>query len=77
VSRRWAHLEAVFIANNPEDFASSAGAAMALSAKPGRWLEEIDRELSDLSWDRTWQSMWRLINEAASSPRVPAHEITQ
>jgi UDP-galactopyranose mutase len=77
VTRRWAHLQAVFIAATPEEFVRTADAAIALGTGSGDWLEEIDHELADLSWDRTWESMWRLIQEAATSRPAPATEITR
>jgi UDP-galactopyranose mutase len=77
VTRRWAHLQAAFFAETPEEFVLCAAAAIALGAKPGSWLEEIDRELADLSWDRTWQSMWELIQDAVESRPLPSLERAQ
>ncbi len=61
VTRRWGHLDAAFIGENPDDFAFKAAAALALAARPGDWLDQIDRELAELSWDRTWERMRALI----------------
>ncbi len=61
VGRRWGHLDATFIAENPDDFASKAAAAIALAARPGDWLNQIDRDLAGLSWDSTWERMRVLI----------------
>jgi UDP-galactopyranose mutase len=61
VTRLWGHLDATFIAENPDDFASKAAAAIALAAKPGDWLDQVDRDLAELSWDRTWERMQALI----------------
>ena len=69
VTQLWGHLDATFIAENPDDFASKAAAAIALAATPGDWLDQIDRELAGLSWDRTWEQMRALI--ADLPPRQP------
>ena len=66
VVRRWGHLEAVRIAETPAEFAAQAGAALALAAGPPSWRDAVDRELAELSWDRTWAQMVRLIEEAAT-----------
>jgi UDP-galactopyranose mutase len=67
VVRRWGDLEAVRIADTPGEFATEAGAALALAAGPRSWLDAVDRELAELSWDRTWAQMVALIEEAAST----------
>jgi UDP-galactopyranose mutase len=62
--RRWGHLEAVGIAETPADFVAKSGAALALPASGRSWLDAVDRELADISWDRTWAQMATLVAEA-------------
>src|SRR5437764_5896428 len=64
VVRRWGHLDAVGIAETPADFVAEADAALALAAGRRSWLEIVDRELAELSWDRTWEQMFALIEAA-------------
>jgi UDP-galactopyranose mutase len=61
VVRRWSHLQAVRIAETPAEFAAEADAALALAAGPPSWLDAVDHELAELSWDRTWAQMAALI----------------
>ena len=67
VVRRWGHLEAVRIAETPVEFAAQAGAALALVAGSPSWFDAVDRELAELSWDRTWAQMAALIEETANT----------
>ena len=69
VARLWGHLAATFIADGPDEFASKIDAALALAARPGDWLDQIDREIAGLSWDRTWERMRRLMIDLP--PRQP------
>lgn len=68
VMRRWGHLEAVRIAETPAAFVAEARAALALPACGPAWLEAVDRELAEMSWDRTWEQMAALV-EAAGARR--------
>ena len=71
VVRQWGHLIAVSIADTPEQFVSRSAVAVKMSAEPGPWLEMVDRELADLSWDQTWEHMMRLIEAAGGDRRLP------
>jgi UDP-galactopyranose mutase len=64
VVRRWGHLDAVGIAETPTDFVAKSCAALALPASGRSWLDAVDRELADISWDRTWAQMATLVAEA-------------
>jgi UDP-galactopyranose mutase len=66
VVRRWGHLEAVRLAETPADFVAEADAASALQASGRSWLDAVDRELAEVSWDRTWAQMARLVEQAAN-----------
>jgi UDP-galactopyranose mutase len=68
VVRRWGHLDAVGIAETPADFVAKSGAALALAASGRSWLEAVDRELADISWDRTWAQMATLVAQALNKP---------
>lgn len=58
----------VQIAESPAIFIA---AAEALLTKVGynEWLEKVDRFLSGISWDKTWQRMVELINTAIENKR--------
>ena len=43
---------------------AKSGAALALPASGRSWLEAVDRELADISWDRTWAQMATLVAQA-------------
>ena len=66
VVRRWGHLDAVGIAETPADFVAKSGAALALPASGRSWLEAVDRELAEISWDRTWAQMATLVAQAGN-----------
>jgi UDP-galactopyranose mutase len=74
VVRGWGHLEAVRIAATPTEFVSEAAIALSLSESalsdraPG-WLQAADRELEQISWDRTWARMTELITDNLAGRR--------
>ena len=57
----------VTIADTPEQVAKALDAALA--ASDDAWLRRVDDYLSNLSWDRTYAAMNRLVNEAAGTTR--------
>jgi UDP-galactopyranose mutase len=61
VMRGWGHLEAVRIAATPAQFVDEAAFALSLSDRAPGWLQAADRELEQISWDRTWARMTELI----------------
>ena len=61
VMRGWGHLEAVRIAATPAQFVDEAACALSLSDRAPGWLQAADRELEQISWDRTWARMTELI----------------
>ena len=66
VVRGWGHLEAVRIAATPAQFVNEAAFALSLSDRASSrtgWLQAADRELEQISWDRTWARMTELIAE--------------
>jgi UDP-galactopyranose mutase len=64
VVRRWGYLKAVRIAETPAEFVAEASAALALAAYGQGWLDAVDRELAEISWDRTWEQMVTAIETA-------------
>src|SRR4051794_13180920 len=72
VVRGWGHLEAVRIATTPDQFVSQAAIALALSDHAPGWLQAADRELEQISWDRTWARMTELIADALSRRETEA-----
>jgi UDP-galactopyranose mutase len=61
VVRHFGHIAGVKIATDPDEFVRACEAALLLSGTAGPWLEEVDAVLHGNSWDRTFQSMSRLI----------------
>jgi glycosyltransferase involved in cell wall biosynthesis len=57
VVRGWGQLDAVHIAATAAEFVSETEAALGFAGRNPQWLESIDRQLADLSWDRTWAQM--------------------
>jgi glycosyltransferase involved in cell wall biosynthesis len=59
----------VTIADTPEEMASALDNALAVSDES--WLRRVDDHVSNLSWDRTYAAMNRLVNEAAGTTSEP------
>jgi UDP-galactopyranose mutase len=65
VIRHYGELEGVRVAHTAEEFVAECEAALALAANPkGRWLEQVDGVLADLSWSQTFARMSTLIDQA-------------
>jgi UDP-galactopyranose mutase len=64
VIRHYGEIEAVKIADTPEAFVAACDAALALSRSDGAWKAQVDETLAQISWDRTFQQMWGLIEAA-------------
>jgi UDP-galactopyranose mutase len=60
VVRGWGQLDAVHIATTAAEFVSGTEAALGLAGRDPQWLEAVDRQLADLSWNRTWAQMAEL-----------------
>jgi len=61
VVRTYGDTGLVRIADTPESFAAAIEAALLDAKEPGRWIEEVDGTLADMSWDTTWARMKGLI----------------
>lgn len=64
VVRHYGELGLTRIGNTPEEFVNEAERALMFGMSM-KWRERVDAFLRTLSWDRTWQSMNALIEEAA------------
>jgi glycosyltransferase involved in cell wall biosynthesis len=64
VVRDWGDGGYVEIARSPQDFAGRL--SHVLEMPRGCWLQHVDRALSGLSWDGTWQRMSRLMYQELS-----------
>lgn len=60
-------LDAVRIAATPAEFIAACEAALAL--EPDAWRPAVDEKLAAMSWDRTFDQMSRLVNEAMCAER--------
>ena len=66
VIRHYGTIEAVRIAGTPEAFVEECRAALALARSPGPWLDEVNEILAEISWDRTFGQMNKLIGESVA-----------
>ncbi|MDB5461319.1 MAG: UDP-galactopyranose mutase, partial [Caulobacteraceae bacterium] len=65
VISHYGDLDGVRVARTPDQFVAECEAALALAADPrGRWLEQVDGILADLSWSQTFARMSALIDQA-------------
>ena len=65
VIRHYGELEGVCVADTYYAFVEGCEAALKLAADPkGRWMEQVDGVLADLSWGQTFASMSALIDAA-------------
>ncbi len=58
----------VEIADSPRDFIQAAEALLS-PADRGDWLRQVDEFLADISWDKTWNEMSRLITDVVDARR--------
>ena len=62
VVRDWGEAGLVDIATGPAAFADALGRALARPRT--EWLRAVDRRLSEISWDRTWEEMQLRMSDA-------------
>jgi len=60
----------VQIANRPEEFCEAIETLLTGKYNHDEWLSRVDEFLSHSSWDRTWWSMSRLIDETMAARRL-------
>lgn len=69
VVRQYGELEAVAIADTPEQFVAACEHAMTLG-RSGPWLDAADAVLADMSWDSTQARMAGLVEQAVAKRRT-------
>jgi UDP-galactopyranose mutase len=67
VVRPYGDLQLVNIADTPDDFIRAAEEILTKSTDQSEWIAKVDSFLADISWDKTWQQMSELINEAVEA----------
>jgi UDP-galactopyranose mutase len=79
VIRHYGSMEAVRVADTAEAFVAECDAALALARDPaGRWRDEVDAALSELSWDKVFTQMRALIDKAAAAAgKAPVSRIAR
>jgi UDP-galactopyranose mutase len=74
VVRHYGALEGVKISRTDAEFVRACEVALSLS-RTGAWLEAVDKVLSALSWDETFQRMEALIDAACRKVAEPLQDI--
>jgi len=69
VVRPYGDMQLVNIADKPDDFIRAAEKILTKSTDESEWLARVDSFLADISWDKTWQQMSELIDEAVEVRR--------
>jgi UDP-galactopyranose mutase len=69
VVRPYADLQLAKIADTPEDFIRAAEDIFASANDDSERIARVDDFLSDISWDKTWQQMSKLIDGAIAARR--------
>jgi UDP-galactopyranose mutase len=75
VVRPYGELELVQIADKPDDFIRAAEKILEDSSDQSEWLTKVDNFLADISWDKTWQQMSKLIDHAVKARRAKSPSI--
>jgi UDP-galactopyranose mutase len=69
VVRPYGDMKLVRIADSVAGFVASVEQAMQEDTKTSGWLSRVDAFLEQISWDRTWVSMMKLIDSAISTQK--------
>jgi len=69
VVKPYGELNLVSIADGPLDFVRAAEKFLTKSYEQTDWLNRVDQFLANMSWDKTWQEMSELINQAVEIKR--------
>jgi UDP-galactopyranose mutase len=67
VVRPYGDMGLVRIADTPDEFVAAAEKAMQEDTSATGWLSRVDSFLQEISWDRTWASMMKLIDSAIAA----------
>src|SRR3546814_14968262 len=62
-------MEAVRIADTADAFIAACDEALKMAGSGTAWLKEADMALNQMSWDKTFQAMSRLITPGSAPPR--------
>ena len=60
------------IADGPLDFVRAAEKFLTKSYEQTDWINRVDQFLANMSWDKTWQEMSELIDQAVEIKRHPS-----
>src|SRR3546814_4894540 len=69
VIRHYGDMEAVRIADTADAFIAACDEALKMAGSGTAWLKEADMALNQMSWDKTFQAMSRLITPGSAPPR--------
>jgi UDP-galactopyranose mutase len=69
VVRPYGDMKLVRIADDPDDFVQAAENILSGAQDETEWLKRVDDFLAGVSWDKTWQQMSDLIEEAVAANR--------
>ena len=72
VIRPYAELKLVNIADTASDFIAAAEQILAKPHPPTDWLTRVDDFLAEISWDKTWEQMSRLVHQRLEGRRQAA-----
>jgi UDP-galactopyranose mutase len=72
VVRPYGQQQMVHIANTVSEFVAASELVMEQDLQATGWLSRVDAFLQQISWDRTWASMLKLIEESISSTSAPS-----
>jgi UDP-galactopyranose mutase len=68
----YGELNLVSIADGPLDFVRAAEKFLTKSYEQTDWINRVDQFLANMSWDKTWQEMSELIDQAVEIKRHPS-----
>jgi UDP-galactopyranose mutase len=80
--RPYGELNLVEIADTADDLIRAAEKLLSLENR-SEWLRKVDTFLENISWDKTWAQMSRLIDEVidrrrpAKSASIPLNRVSQ
>ncbi len=69
VVRPYGEMDLVKIADSPEDLLKAAEALLAGDDETN-WLQRVDNVLRNMSWDKTWAQMSRLVDQVVTAKRA-------
>lgn len=70
VIRPYGQQQMVHIADTAPEFVAAAKLVLNQNLQTSGWLERVDAFLEQISWDRTWSSMLKLIEESITAQNI-------